>query len=179
MKGKRRLRTTKVVATSMSNMGLERALREEGLELVRTRVGDKYVLEEMSRTGANLGGEQSGHTIFLDDCPTGDGILTSLKMAEVLLESERPLSELAAGCGEYPQVLVNVRVVRKADFGEFPEIGRTAEGIRAALGEEGRLDLRYSGTEPMARIMIEGRDRQEIETHARRLAEAIRKHLGE
>jgi len=179
MKGKRRLRTTKVVATSMSNMGLERALREEGLELVRTRVGDKYVLEEMSRTGANLGGEQSGHTIFLDDCPTGDGILTSLKMAEVLLERERPLSELAAGCGEYPQVLVNVRVVRKADFGEFPEIGRTAEGIRAALGKDGRLDLRYSGTEPMARIMIEGRDRQEIETHAGRLAEAIRKHLGE
>jgi phosphoglucosamine mutase len=179
MKGKRRLRTTKVVATSMSNMGLERALREEGLELVRTRVGDKYVLEEMSRTGANLGGEQSGHTIFLDDCPTGDGILTSLKMAEVLLERGRPLSELAAGCGEYPQILVNVKVVRKADFGEFPEIGRTAEGIRAALGEDGRLDLRYSGTEPLARIMIEGQDRREIETHAGRLAEVIRKHLGE
>jgi len=179
MKGKRRLRTAKVVATSMSNMGLERALREEGLELVRTRVGDKYVLDEMSRLGANLGGEQSGHTIFLDDCPTGDGILTSLKMAEVLLECGRPLSELAAGYGEYPQILVNVRVVRKADFGEFPEIGRTAEGIRAALGEDGRLDLRYSGTEPLARIMIEGQDRHEIETHAGRLAEVIRKHLGE
>jgi phosphoglucosamine mutase len=115
----------------------------------------------------------------LDDCPTGDGILTSLKMAEVLLERNKPLSELAAGCGEYPQVLVNVRVVRKADFGEFPEIGRTAEDIRNALGEDGRLDLRYSGTEPVARIMIEGRDKQEIETHAGRLAEAIRKYLGE
>jgi len=179
MKGKQRLRTAKVVATSMSNMGLERALQKEGLELVRTRVGDKYVLEEMTRTGANLGGEQSGHTIFLDDCPTGDGILTSLKMAEVLLERNKPLSELAAGCGEYPQVLVNVRVVRKADFGEFPEIGRTAEDIRDALGQDGRLDLRYSGTEPVARIMIEGRDKQEIETHAGRLAEAIRKYLGE
>ncbi len=179
MKGKRRLRTAKVVATSMSNMGLERALREEGLELVRTRVGDKYVLEEMSRTGANLGGEQSGHTIFLDDCPTGDGILTSLKMAEVLLERKMPLSELAAGCGEYPQVLVNVRVGRKADFKEFPEIVRTAEKIRIALGEDGRLDLRYSGTEPVARIMIEGEDKRDIEKHAGRLARAIKKYLGE
>ena len=178
MKEKRRLRSAKVVATSMSNMGLERALREEGLELVRTRVGDKYVLEEMSRLGANLGGEQSGHTIFLDDCPTGDGILTSLKMAEVLLERGRPLSELAAGCGEYPQVLVSVKVVRKADFGEFPEIARTAEDIRAALGEDGRLDLRYSGTEPLARIMIEGREKEEIETHAGRLADVIGKFLG-
>jgi phosphoglucosamine mutase len=179
MKEKRRLRSAKVVATSMSNMGLERALREEGLELVRTRVGDKYVLEEMSRLGANLGGEQSGHTIFLDDCPTGDGILTSLKMAEVMLEREMPLSELASGCREYPQILVNVRVVRKADFEEFPEIVRTAERIRTALGEDGRLDLRYSGTEPLARIMIEGREREEIETHAGHLAEAIRKNLGE
>jgi phosphoglucosamine mutase len=179
MKEKRRLRSGKVVATSMSNMGLEMALRKEGLELIRTRVGDKYVFEAMSRNGANLGGEQSGHTIFLDDCRTGDGILTSLKMAEALLELGRPLSELAAGCMEFPQVLVNVRVARKADFGEFPEIGRTAEGIRAALGEGGRLDLRYSGTEPMARIMIEGQDRREIETHAGRLAEAIKKHLGE
>ena len=178
MKEKRRLRSAKVVATSMSNMGLERALREEGLELVRTRVGDKYVLEEMSRLGANLGGEQSGHTIFLDDCPTGDGILTSLKMAEVLLERGKPLSELAAGCGEYPQVLVSVKVVRKADFGEFPEIARTAEDIRAALGEDGRLDLRYSGTEPLARIMIEGREKEEIETHAGRLADVIGKFLG-
>ena len=178
MKEKRRLRSAKVVATSMSNMGLERALREEGLELVRTRVGDKYVLEERSRLGANLGGEQSGHTIFLDDCPTGDGILTSLKMAEVLLERGRPLSELAAGCGEYPQVLVSVKVVRKADFGEFPEIARTAEDIRAALGEDGRLDLRYSGTEPLARIMIEGREKEEIETHAGRLADVIGKFLG-
>jgi phosphoglucosamine mutase len=178
MKEKRRLRSAKVVATSMSNMGLERALREEGLELVRTRVGDKYVLEEMSRLGANLGGEQSGHTIFLDDCPTGDGILTSLKMAEVLLERGRPLSELAAGCGEYPQVLVSVKVIRKADFGEFPEIARTAEDIRAALGEDGRLDLRYSGTEPLARIMIEGREKEEIETHAGRLADVIGKFLG-
>ena len=179
MKERRRMRSEKVVATSMSNMGLEMALKKEGLELIRTKVGDKYVLEAMSRKGANLGGEQSGHTIFLDDCPTGDGILTSLRMAEAVLELGRPLSELAAGWMEFPQILVNVRVVRKADFGEFPEIGRTAEGIRAALGKSGRLDLRYSGTEPLARIMIEGQDRREIETHAWHLAEAIRKHLGE
>jgi phosphoglucosamine mutase len=174
-----KLRSSKVVATTMSNMGLEQALRTNGLELVRTRVGDKYVLEEMMRSGANLGGEQSGHTIFLDDCPTGDGILTSLKMAEAMCAGRNPLSELVAGCPEFPQVLVNVRVSAKTDFDSFPEIGRTAELIRASLGEDGRLDLRYSGTEPLARIMIEGPERAAIEGYAETLAGVVRKHLGD
>lgn len=172
------LRSARVVATSMSNMGLEIALRGRGIGLVRTRVGDKYVLDEMVRLGANLGGEQSGHTIFLDDCPTGDGILTSLKMAEAMITRGARLSDLVAGFEEFPQVLINVKVARKAAFDEFPEIGRAFGEIRSALGTNGRLDLRYSGTEPVARIMVEGRDRGEIEKHANRLASILRKHLA-
>lgn len=173
-----RLRSGRVVATSMSNMGLEIALRGRGIGLVRTKVGDKYVLEEMVRLGANLGGEQSGHTIFLDDCPTGDGILTSLRMAEAMIAREAALSSLVAGFEEFPQVLLNVRVAKKAPFDDFPEIGRAAGEIRSALGANGRLDLRYSGTEPLARIMIEGRDRGEIEKHANRLALILGKFLA-
>jgi phosphoglucosamine mutase len=173
-----RLRSGRVVATSMSNMGLEMALRGRGIGLVRTRVGDKYVFEEMVRLGANLGGEQSGHTIFLDDCPTGDGILTSLRMAEAMIAREAPLSELVAGFEEFPQILLNVRVARKTAFDAFPEIGRAFGEIRDALGAEGRLDLRYSGTEPLARVMVEGRDRGEIEEHANRLASILRKYLA-
>ena len=173
-----RLRSGRVVATSMSNMGLEIALRERGIELVRTRVGDKYVLEEMIRLGANLGGEQSGHTIFLDDCPTGDGILTSLRMAEAMIAGKAALSALVAGFERFPQVLLNVRVARKAPFDDFPEIGRAVEEIRSALGADGRLDLRYSGTEPLARIMVEGRDRGEIEKHANKLAVLLGRYLA-
>ena len=172
-----RLRSGRVVATSMSNMGLEIALRGRGIELVRTRVGDKYVLEEMVRLGANLGGEQSGHTIFLDDCPTGDGILTSLRMAEAMIAGEAALSALVAGFERFPQVLLNVRVARKAPFDDFPEIGRAVEEIRSALGADGRLDLRYSGTEPLARIMVEGRDRGGIEKYANKLAVLIGRYL--
>ncbi len=172
-----RLRSGRVVATSMSNMGLEIALRGRGIDLVRTRVGDKYVLEEMVRLGANLGGEQSGHTIFLDDGPTGDGILTSLRMAEAMIAGEAALSALVAGFERFPQVLLNVRVARKAPFDDFPEIGRAVEEIRSALGADGRLDLRYSGTEPLARIMVEGRDRGGIEKHANKLAVLIGRYL--
>ncbi len=173
-----RLHSGLVVATSMSNMGLEIALRGRGIGLVRTRVGDKYVFEEMVRLGANLGGEQSGHTIFLDDCPTGDGILTSLRMAEAMIARGTPLSGLVAGFEVLPQILLNVRVARKAAFDAFPEIPQAAQEIRDALGANGRLDLRYSGTEPLARVMVEGRDRNEIERHANRLAGILRKYLA-
>jgi len=172
-----RLRSGRVVATSMSNMGLEIALRGRGIELVRTRVGDKYVLEEMVRLGANLGGEQSGHTIFLDDGPTGDGILTSLRMAEAMIAGGAALSALVAGFERFPQVLLNVRVARKTPFDDFPEIGRAVEEILSALGADGRLDLRYSGTEPLARIMVEGRDRDGIEKYANKLAVLLGRYL--
>jgi phosphoglucosamine mutase len=179
MKETGRLLTSDVVATTMSNMGLEAALEKSGLGLVRTKVGDKYVHEEMVARGANLGGEQSGHTIFLDDFPTGDGILTSLRMLEVMVKRSATLASLVEDMAEFPQTLVNVRVTRKPDFAEFPEITAAVEETRARLGREGRLDLRYSGTEPLARVMVEARDRALVEACAKRLADAIRKHLGE
>jgi len=174
-----RLRSGTVVATTMSNMGLEKAFERAGIGLVRTRVGDKYVYEEMVARGANLGGEQSGHTIFLDDFPTGDGILTSLKMLETMLRRGRPLSALVGDMDEYPQTLVNVRVARKPDFEEFPEITAAVAAVKERLGSEGRLDLRYSGTEPLARIMVEGREPGLVESCARMVAAAVRKNLGE
>jgi phosphoglucosamine mutase len=174
-----RLRTKDIVATTMSNMGLERALEERGLGLVRTKVGDKYVHEEMVTRGANLGGEQSGHTIFLDNLPTGDGLLTSLRMLEVMVERGGTLASLVEGMVEFPQTLVNVRVRKKPDFSDFPEIAAAVEVTRATLGRDGRIDLRYSGTEPLARIMVEARDRAAVDSCAMLVAEAVRKHLGE
>jgi len=179
MKDRGRLKSGAVVATTMSNMGLEKGLRDMGLELLRTRVGDKYVLEKMLEIGANLGGEKSGHTIFLDDCPTGDGILTSLKMIEAMLAARVSFSELAGGLKEFPQVLHNVRVRDKRDFEEFPEIVQTMDDIRTELAAAGRLDVRYSGTEPLARVMIEGEDLGRIEALAGRMTSVIGKYLGE
>ena len=179
MKQRGRLKSGSVVATTMSNMGLEKGLRDMGLELVRTKVGDKYVLEKMLEMGANLGGEKSGHTIFLDDCPTGDGLLTSLKMLEAMLSAGVSFSELAGGLKEFPQVLRNVRVRDKRDFKEFPEIVHTMDEVRSALAGAGRLDVRYSGTEPLARVMIEGEDLGRVEDLAGRLTSVIGKYLGE
>jgi phosphoglucosamine mutase len=179
MKGTGRLRTNEVVATTMSNMGLERALEARGLALVRTKVGDKYVHEEMVARGANLGGEQSGHTIFLDDLPTGDGLLTSLRMLEVMARQGESLSSLAKGLVEFPQTLVNVRVRRKPDFVEFPDIMAAVEVVKRNVGRDGRIDLRYSGTEMLARVMVEARDRATVESCAALVAEAVRKRIGE
>ncbi len=174
-----RLRTREVVATTMSNMGLERAFEERGLGLVRAKVGDKYVHEEMVARGANLGGEQSGHTIFLDDLPTGDGLLTSLRMLEAMAAKGRTLSELVEGLVEFPQTLVNVRVRKKPDFADYPEIVAAVDVTRATLGRDGRIDLRYSGTEPLARIMVEARERAAVDSCAALVAGAVKKHLGE
>ncbi len=179
MQGQARLKGDKVVSTTMSNMGLEKGLREFGLELVRTQVGDKYVLDKMMEIGANLGGEQSGHTIFLDDCPTGDGILTSLRMLESMLAARVSFSRLTAGLIEFPQVLRNVRVKAKPALIQYPEIAAAIEETRAELAGAGRVDVRYSGTEPVARVMIEGEDLSRVEALALRLTSVIAKHLGE
>ncbi|MGZ5423704.1 MAG: phosphoglucosamine mutase [Candidatus Aminicenantales bacterium] len=179
MKETGRLRTNEVVATSMSNMGLERAFEERGISLVRAKVGDKYVHEEMVARGANLGGEQSGHTIFLDDLPTGDGLLTSLRMLEVMVERGATLASLVQGMTEFPQTLVNVRVRRKPDFSELPEVMAAVDVVRSHVGRDGRIDLRYSGTEPLARIMVEARDRATVESCATLVAEAVRRRIGE
>jgi len=178
MKEKRRLKSDSVVATTMSNMGLELALQKMGLTLVRTKVGDKYVLDKMIEIRSNLGGERSGHTIFLDECPTGDGILTSLKMLEVLAAKDSALSRLTRGLVEFPQILLNIPVREKVDFQEIPEIAAEIAKVGKLLKDRGRLDVRYSGTEPLARIMVEGKDLNLIQRYGQGIAAAIAKNLG-
>ena len=178
MKKAGRLAGGVVVATTMSNMGLELALKGMGLRLVRTRVGDKYVLEKMRETGAELGGEQSGHTILLADSPTGDGILTSLRMLEVLAAGRKPLSALVRGLREFPQVLISIPVARKVDFRELPAVAAEIDRVGRRMENRGRLEVRYSGTEPLARVMVEGEDLREIQGHAHRIGDAIAAHLG-
>jgi phosphoglucosamine mutase len=177
MKERNLLKKDRVVATTMSNMGLEKGLGELGLKLIRTKVGDKYVLEEMMKINANLGGEQSGHTIFLDDCPTGDGILTSIKMLEVLATEDTSLSRLVSGFEESPQILRNVPVSIKPDMQDYPEIVRAIANVEELLADSGRLNVRYSGTESLARIMIEGPDLERIEKYAADIASVISKQL--
>jgi phosphoglucosamine mutase len=162
----------------MSNIGLEKALEEIGLKLFRTKVGDKYVLEQMIKLNANLGGEQSGHTIFLDDCPTGDGMLTSLKMLEALAAHDLPLSRMVEDYKEFPQLLWNVKVSKRVEFSQVKDILDTMKDIESSLGDSGRINVRYSGTEPLVRIMVEGQDHDEIESYAQQMADVIQRHLG-
>jgi phosphoglucosamine mutase len=178
MRERGRLTGDRVVATVMSNLGLELALRSLGVKLLRTDVGDKYVLEELLRTGAALGGEQSGHIIFPRTSLAGDGLITTVKLLRAMRESGRPLHELTQGFTRLPQVLTNVRVREKLPFEEVKEIESCARDVRAQLGERGRLLLRYSGTEPLARVMIEGQRQNEIERLAEGLADVIRRNLG-
>jgi phosphoglucosamine mutase len=168
-----------VVATVMSNIGLELALKSRGIEMLRADVGDKYVLEELLRTGASLGGEQSGHIIFPRVSLAGDGMMTTLFLLRAMREANASLEQLNAGFTRYPQVLVNVRVGEKRPFQEVAEIAAESRRTEAALAGEGRLLLRYSGTEPLARIMIEGRSQDEIERLAKNLAAVIERALGE
>jgi phosphoglucosamine mutase len=167
-----------VVATVMSNIGLEIALHSKGLNLARTDVGDKYVLEELLRTDACLGGEQSGHIIFPRQSLVGDGMMTTLNLLRAMRERKMALDELTRGFEHYPQVLVNVRVREKRPFDEVARIVETASQVEAQLGSRGRLLLRYSGTEALARVMIEGERQEEIEKLAEQLAASIREELG-
>jgi phosphoglucosamine mutase len=167
-----------VVATVMSNIGLEIALREQGVELIRCSVGDKYVMEEMAKRGLRLGGEQSGHVIFPDHLFTGDGIVTALRVLRVMAETGRELADLAADLKTYPQVLVNVQVREKRDLGGVPAIADAMRKVEGRLAGQGRLLVRYSGTEPLLRIMIEGRDQSEIQSWASELAGTVKAHLG-
>jgi len=167
-----------VVATVMSNLGLERALAEIGVELVRTQVGDRYVVEEMRRHGYNLGGEQSGHVIFLDHNHTGDGLLTALQVLAIMRRKERPLSELAAGIERFPQVLVNFAVAEKRPLESLPEFMRQLRQVEQTLGKRGRVLIRYSGTEAKARVMVEGEDERRVNALANELAEALKRALA-
>ncbi len=171
-------RLKSVVATVMSNLGLERALAAHGIGLVRMPVGDKYVLEEMLRTGAPLGGEQSGHVIFLDYATTGDGLLTALRVMEILREAGRTLDELTAELKIYPQRLVNVRVKSRRPLEELAAVNAEIRAVEQSFGDAGRVLVRFSGTEPLARVMVEGPELGAVEAAAHRIAAAIEQELG-
>jgi phosphoglucosamine mutase len=178
LKAEGRLRGDTVVATVMSNIGLELALAESGITLRRTQVGDKYVMEELLRDGFSLGGEQSGHIIFTDYLFTGDGLATALGVLRVVAATGRPLSSLAAQLVTYPQVLVNVRVRERRDLASVPAVADAIAGVEARLAGQGRLLVRYSGTEPLLRIMLEGRDRNEITEWANEIAGIVKRELA-
>lgn len=175
---KRQLKENKVVATVMSNIGLELALKEKRIELLRTPVGDKYVLEELLKHNLTIGGEQSGHIIFAERSLVGDGMMTSLHVLNAMTEKRKPLSAMVDGFVRYPQILVNVRVREKLPFESVPEIAESSRRLETSLNGNGRLLLRYSGTENLARVMIEGSDQNEIESQANSLAAIIKRSLG-
>jgi phosphoglucosamine mutase len=167
-----------VVATVMSNIGLELALRESRIDLVRCPVGDKYVMEEMLKRRIAIGGEQSGHIIFSEHLFTGDGIVTALSVLRVMADTGRELADLASQLVTYPQVLVNVRVKEKKDLRGVPAVAAAMDRIERQLAGHGRLLVRYSGTEPLLRVMLEGKDQQEIQGWAAEIASTAREHLG-
>jgi phosphoglucosamine mutase len=173
-----RLRGSAIVATVMSNLWLEKLLSAEGIALHRASVGDKYVLERMLAEDVVLGGEQSGHVIFREHANTGDGILTGLVLLDTILSGTRPLEEILDGVRPFPQVQLGVRVRERPDLRAHPAVGPTLAAIESALADRGRVVLRYSGTEPVARVMVEGLDQDEVLRHAERLAQVIREELG-
>ena len=172
------LKDNVVVATVMSNIGLEIALRSADIRLVRTDVGDKYVLEELLRLGASLGGEQSGHIILPDLSLAGDGMITTLCLLRALRESRKSLAEMTAGFKRYPQILLNVRVREKLPFAELAAVQSEVTKVEELLSQKGRLLLRYSGTEPLARVMIEGENQAQIDAYAHQIAAAIKNSIG-
>ena len=172
------LKKKTIVATVMSNMGLDIAMKKVGGKVVRTAVGDRYVVEEMLKNDYNLGGEQSGHMIFLDHNTTGDGIISALQVLAIIQRSGKPLSELAQVMTSLPQVLINVKVREKSDLNKIKPIKEIMDQVESELGENGRLLVRYSGTEALLRVMIEGENQSRIETLAHQVAEAVREHLG-
>jgi phosphoglucosamine mutase len=166
-----------VVATVMSNLGLERALAAKGGKLWRTAVGDRYVVEAMRQGGFTLGGEQSGHIIFLDHATTGDGMVAALRVLAVMVTERRPLSELSRVMTRYPQVLLNFAVAHKRPLEEMPAVQRLISKVERDLGAEGRIVVRYSGTEPKARVMIEGTDEAGIRAQAAEIAQLLQREL--
>jgi phosphoglucosamine mutase len=178
LRARHELKLDTVVATVMSNLGLELAFQSAGIKLVRTDVGDKYVLEELLRLGASLGGEQSGHIIFPEISFAGDGLITTIGILQAMAASSKPLHDLTDGLQTFPQILINVPVKVKRPIAEVPKIQTAADELEATLGSRGRLLLRYSGTESLARIMIEGESQSEIEQQADELASLIQEELG-
>jgi phosphoglucosamine mutase len=177
LKAQNKLTGDRVVATSMSNLGLERVLARENIVLARAAVGDRYVLEEMLRSGNVLGGEQSGHIIFLEDSPAGDGLLTAAKIAS-LVSMHGKIESLVEGLKDYPQLIVNVKVRSKPPLETLPEVSRALAEAQSALGDNGRVVLRYSGTEQLARVMVEAEHEADVQRFSQSLANALRSSIG-
>jgi phosphoglucosamine mutase len=173
-----RLKKNTLVTTVMSNMGLEVCMREKGIRLIRTKVGDRYVVEEMVKRGCNFGGEQSGHLVFLDHNPTGDGILSALQLLSIMQKEEKSLSDLSDIMDRYPQKLINVRIKEKRKLEEFPAVMKQISKTEKKLGSKGRLLVRFSGTEPLVRVMIEGEDEKEILALAEETARIIEREFN-
>jgi phosphoglucosamine mutase len=168
-----------VVATTMSNMGLELALKRSGIRMLRANVGDKYVLEEMQRVGATLGGEQSGHILFRDgEATTGDGLLTALRVLEILVRTGKPLADLVGDLKVFPQTIRNVRVREKVPFAEIPAVQAAITAAERELDGNGRVVVRYSGTEALARVMIEAESKEQIDRLAESIVGSIQSALG-
>jgi len=178
LRARGQLRGNQVVTTVMANLGFDRSMAEVGIGVVKTQVGDRYVLEEMERRGANLGGEQSGHIIFSDRAPTGDGLLSALQLLAVMREQGQSLSSLARCLTKFPQVLVNVRVKDKPPIETIPWLAARIQAMESAMNGAGRILVRYSGTEPLARVMIEGEDQTQIRAMAEEVATLIAKSIG-
>jgi phosphoglucosamine mutase len=173
-----RLRGQAIVATVMSNVGLELALKPLGIELVRTSVGDKYVMEEMQNRNLSLGGEQSGHIIFSDYLFTGDGLCTALNVMRTMALTGRTLEDLASDLTAYPQVLLNVRVREKVELHAVPAVADAIARVEGRVAGQGRLLIRYSGTEPLLRVMLEGKRQDEIRGWAQEIVDIVKEHLG-
>jgi len=178
MAKKNLLSQSTVVTTPMSNMGLERALKENGIAMIRAQVGDRYVVDTMRKNGYSLGGEQSGHIIFLDQSTTGDGIVAALKVLEAMKRTGKPLSELKKCIKLFPQAREDVRVSKKQPFDQIPELVKKIKVAEAALLDTGRVFVRYSGTEPLARVMIEGENFDQITALSKDIASTIQRFLG-
>jgi len=173
------LANSTVVATTMSNMGLEIALKNSGIRMLRASVGDKYVLEEMQKSGATLGGEQSGHIIFRDgEATTGDGLLTSLRVMEIMARSGHSLAELVRDLKVFPQTIQNIRVREKVPFAQVPDVKRAIEAAEQELDGNGRVVVRYSGTEALARVMVEAESEKKMRRIASGIANSIKNALG-
>jgi phosphoglucosamine mutase len=178
MKQAGRLIGNRVVATVMSNMGLKIALKKQGIHLSLAQVGDRYVMEMMKSEGAVLGGEDSGHTLFLDRHTTGDGILSALQLLESMRSASKPLSELAGIMSVFPQILINIPVSEKPDITTVAGIQDMVEQVETRLGDEGRVLIRYSGTQPLCRVMVEGPSQKETRAFAEQIAEKVRVSIG-
>jgi phosphoglucosamine mutase len=178
MKAEGNLRNNLVIRTVMSNIGLGIAFQELGIDSVMAPVGDRYVLEEMQSRGALIGGEDSGHLIFMQHHTTGDGIITALQLAAVMQKEGKPLSELAAIMKVYPQVLINIDTKSRPEIADVPEIMQAIRDVEAKLGDKGRVLVRYSGTQNLCRVMVEGPTQEETNAYSLQIAEVVKKTLN-